>query len=90
MIDLHLDGDGAWPELATLSPERVISLMASPPALGLAVLPHGTARGYPAVVLRIDLPDGRVLVTQTTLRLLLTAVRAMVARHGDPTLDGEV
>lgn len=89
VLKIALDGDGAWADLAGLPPERVVNLMApDATVLELTALPHGTAAGRVAVGLRLTLPDGRVVVTQTTLRMLVVAVRAIVARYGDPTRAG--
>lgn len=86
MIELKLDGDGAWPDLATVPPDRLINLMTGATGrdtrIGLACLPSGTVGGRPTVTIRIDLPDGRVLLTETTLRVLGAAVDAMRARYG--------
>lgn len=84
MIDLKLDEDGLWPDLADLPPDRIINLMEEHNTIGMACLPYITAERKPAVMIRLDLPDGRVLVTVTTLALLATCVDAMIARHGDP------
>jgi hypothetical protein len=76
-IDLQLEGDGCWPDLVRMAAEgRLIDGMAGL-SIGLALLADGTARGRPSVTLRVDLPDGRAVLTRTTLTLLTQAVRAM-------------
>ena len=47
-------------------------------------IPNGTVNGKVAVCLAIELHDGRFVVAQTTLKLLATAVTALIARHGVP------
>lgn len=47
-------------------------------------LPDGMTSGAPSVALFIELPDGRVVFAETSLKLLLTAADALVARFGDP------
>jgi hypothetical protein len=55
MLDLNiiLDGDGAWPDLAE---KEVIAL----DQIQVAALIDGLASGRPAVAIRVDLPDGKV------------------------------
>jgi len=75
-IGLHLDGTGAWPDLALREAKIVTDFE-------LAVLPRGTAQGRPSVVLRVNLDDGQVVIVQTSLRLLTQALAAVHARYGD-------
>jgi hypothetical protein len=74
-LDLHLSGDNAWPELKE---KEVIRAYVN----GIAALPKGTVEGRPSVTVRIDLPDGRTVLAETTLRLLLRAAEALAARYG--------
>lgn len=43
----------------------------------------GMRSGRTSVALRLDLPDGRTLIAETSLGLLLGAAKAFEARHGD-------
>jgi hypothetical protein len=73
-INLHLVADDCWPDLAVktvIRPEEPIEM---------ALLQGGMVSGASAVAIRLNLPDGRVVVTETSLALLVTCVRAMVAR----------
>ena len=79
-LDLRLDGDRCWPDL---DDRRIIHLGNGAPPIGLAVLTNGTQEGRESVTIRIDLPDGRVVLAETSLRLLCMAVDAMRARYGD-------
>jgi len=45
----------------------------------VGVLPNGTKQGRACVELFIRLPDGRVVVAETTLRLFSLAARAIAA-----------
>jgi hypothetical protein len=76
-IDLNLQGDGAWPDL--LSNERVIECQGP---IKMALLRGGMVSGRASVTIRLDLPDGRVVLTQTSLALLFNAVRALTAAPG--------
>jgi hypothetical protein len=89
MISLHLNGDGAWPDLAKKDTEgNLIHLQGNDgPPIGLCVLDSGMVGGRPSVAIRIDLPDGRTVLAETSLRLLLTAAKAFEAKYPD-LLDG--
>lgn len=75
-LDVKLDGDGAWPDLAQrgFQPGRIV---------GVALLRGGTAQGRSAVMVRIELDNGTAVVAQTTLRLLATAMLAFTGLVGD-------
>ena len=78
VINLKLDGDGAWPDLKR---EDVIEAGG---AIGMAPLAGGMSSGKTSVTLRIDLPDGRTVLAQTSLAALSVAIKAIWARYGDP------
>ena len=78
-IDLRLEGDGCWADLAGAA-DRIIHTT----HLSLAALAQGMTSGKPSVLFRFDLEDGRTVMAETSLVALLTAVDAIVARHGDP------
>lgn len=50
--------------------------------IGLAVLSGGMQSGKPSIMLRIDLPDGRTVMAETSWRLLRSACDAISARYG--------
>lgn len=70
----------AWPDLEK---KRVIHLGNDAKPIGVALLAGGTESGRPSVALRLDLPDGSVVIAETTARLFCTAARAMLAKHPD-------
>lgn len=79
------DAKPAWPELER---EPVIHLANDAPALRVAVIEAGMQTGLPSIALRIDLPDGKTVIAETSARLFCTAARAIMARY--PHLfDGE-
>lgn len=45
--------------------------------VGIGLMPEGTSDGRPSAMLTIRLPDGRLVVAETTWRLLHVAVRAL-------------
>lgn len=47
------------------------------------VLSDGTASGRPSVMIRFDLPDGRIVVGETTARLFCSAGRMITSRYPD-------
>lgn len=79
MIAMHLElgGDGVWPDL----PQKEVVDVQSP--LRVAVLDKGMASGQPSVGIRFDLPDGKVVIAQTSARLFVAAGRAIAARYPD-------
>lgn len=81
---IHPDGDGCWPDLKergwTTGELKAISALEGGMALS----------GLPSVTLRVETENGKVILAQTSLRLLSTAVRAFIARYGDPhTLESD-
>lgn len=81
ILKLNLEGDGAYPDLAGRLHE-VIHLADNDP-LGITGLAGGMTSGRASVMLRFDLPDGRVVLAETSLRLFLMAADALRARYGD-------
>lgn len=49
--------------------------------LQATVLEGGTQSGKPSVVFQFNLPDGTVLLTQTTGRLMCNLARAILAKY---------
>jgi len=75
---IKLDGDNAWPDL---NMANVIHLSNGAPAIQVAVLENGMASGRPSIALRIDLPDGKHVIAETSARLFVTAGRAIHAKY---------
>lgn len=84
-IKLHVNGDGCWPDLTIerlQTGEGIINMMGNDqPPLELAALRGGMASGATSVTLRINLPDGQVLLTETSLALLDMAVQTFKGAH---------
>lgn len=88
VLRLNMIGDGCWPDLqGKIGTPHVIHLGNGAPAIGLAVLEHGLESGLPSITIRIDLPDGRVVLAETTARLFIQAGRAIAARF--PGLESQ-
>jgi hypothetical protein len=58
----------------------VIHLANDAPPMEVALLAGGMAGGRPSVAIRLDLPDGRTVVAETSFRLFMTAAAALKAR----------
>jgi hypothetical protein len=81
VIDVRLDGDNCWPDLkAKVEAGRLIHIKGDGPPIGLAMLEGGMVSGKPSVALRIDLPDGRTVLAETSVELFLTAAAAVRGR----------
>lgn len=75
-LSIHLDGDGCWPDLAGAG-DRMIRAQLN----AIARLPMGMGSGKSSIAVRIDLPDGRVVIAETSLVLLRSALRAIEVRE---------
>lgn len=86
-IELHLDGDGCWPDLREKAKDG--KYVPDAELVGVALIPDaevtspaGETRRVPVLTLRIDLPDGTSALAQVKVRMLgliLGAVRGRLA-----------
>jgi hypothetical protein len=77
-IDLNLGPEPHWPDLDLT---KVIHLGNDAPPIKIASLPGGMGSGRASICLRIDLPDGRTVLAETSLRLLCMAARGFAAKY---------
>jgi hypothetical protein len=77
-----MDGDNCWPDLKDKH-DKVIHLSNDALPIQVALLDKGMTSGRPSVTIRIDLPDGRVVLAETSLRLFVAAGRGFAARYPD-------
>ena len=91
-VTINLTGErDAWPDI--FDPRSpVAGKVTHLPAvgmttLGFAILPEYTEQKRPGVAIRVNLPNGHVVVADTTLAMFLTAADAFKARYGDPRVD---
>ncbi len=84
-MTINLNGDGCWPDLVD---KEVIHLANDAPPIQVAALEAGMVKGHPSVSFRFDLPDGQVLIAETSARLFVIAARAIEGRWPD-LFDGE-
>ena len=69
-----------WPELER---ENCIHLGAGAPEIQVVALEGGMESGRPSIALRLDLPDGKSVIAETSARLFVSAARAIAARYPD-------
>lgn len=77
MVHLVVDGEARFEELKT-DPNVVITSN----GMGIIALAEGTNSGKPAVLLKINLPDGKIVVQAISLKILQAAMAQIEARHG--------
>lgn len=70
----------AWPELA--SREADIIHISNDAVAAITGLAGGMKSGQASVTLRLDLPDGKVVLYETSLALFLAAAAALKAKYG--------
>jgi hypothetical protein len=81
ILEVILDGEGCWPDLAE---KTVINLGNESKPIQVAALPKGLVSGKPSVSIRLDLPDGNVVIAETSLALFLSAAETFRLHYGDP------
>lgn len=81
VVDLRLQGDGAFPELEGMVGTSFLWHDPHAP-LTIAYLDGGMVSGKPSLVLRVDYPGGRVALAETSVDAFLAAARAISARAG--------
>lgn len=81
-LDLRLAGDGAWPELRDKLQRGDVIHLAEESVLGISALAGGMTSGATSIMFKFELPDGRVVMAETSLKLFLAAAAALRARYG--------
>jgi hypothetical protein len=69
VLNVNCDGDNCWPDLRD-DPGLIALMGPDAPPIGLALIPGGMTSGRASVAFRIALPDGRTVLTETSLALL--------------------
>lgn len=73
MMKIELDGDNCWPDLKEKAEGQVIVGELAGAALlpdGAITRPDGTAAIRPVVAFRLELPDGKTVLAQTTVDMV--------------------
>lgn len=71
------DDGPVWPELR----DKPLVHLGDGTSIGVAVLDAGMKSGQPSIMLRLDLPDGRTVLAETSARLFCTTAQAIMARY---------
>ena len=82
IIKVILEGDNCWPDLADKFKDDKVTWLKDGDVLSIAALSKGMTSGKPSVSIRIDLPDGKIVVVETSMRLFLGAAEAFRAKYG--------
>lgn len=82
---VFLEGDRA---LADLVDRDTIHLGNDSPPIRVMALGRGMVSGATSVAFGFELPDGRVVLAETSLRLFIAAAVAMGVRYGEADLQG--
>lgn len=78
-IKIIIDGEGCWPDIAEKIVDGDLIHLSNGNVIEIAMLRGGTKSGKPSLSIRIDLPDGKVVIAETTLELFVAAARAFEA-----------
>jgi hypothetical protein len=89
-FNINLNGDGAWPDLAAKQAAGKLIHLGNEAVIGVSALERGMASGRASVALRFDLPDGRTVLAETSLRALYTATTALMTKFGEPFMQHPV
>ena len=81
IIKVILEGDNCWTDLAEKIQDGKVTWLRGG-NISIAALSKGTTSGRPSISIRIDLPDGKVVIAETSLRLFLGAAEAFKAKYG--------
>lgn len=84
VLKVVLNAEAAWPDLREKLRDGSAVWLGEKGAVTVGGLPGGMESGNPSVAIRIDAPDGRVVVAETSLRLFLQAAAALRGRYGEP------
>jgi hypothetical protein len=82
-IDLNLHGDGAWPDLAPGTYKD------GGFRIGVVRLRGGMASGKDSLAIRLESPDGDVMVAQTSVAAWLVVADALRAAEEGERARGE-
>lgn len=84
-LNIQTQGEACWPDLQARADQ--LTWLSSGAELSIARLPAGMASGRSSVAIRVDLPDGRVIVVETSMALFLACAQAFAATE-EPTAPG--
>lgn len=79
-LGIKLNGDGAWPDLAGRMGDVIH--VGNDGTFEMSGLRNGMSSGAPSVCFRLDLPDGKVVLAETSWRLFELAYKAFLGKFG--------
>lgn len=83
LMNVRLDGEGCWPDLVEKNASgKLIDLMNASTPIQFALLKRGMNSGKSSVTMRVDLPDGRTVLTQTSMDLFETGAKVLMIGDG--------
>lgn len=77
-LSLHVNGEGCWPDLTQQS-DKLTWLRCDTGNLSIARLPGGMTSGASSVAIRVNTPDGRVVVVEVSMKLFLSVAQVFAA-----------
>ena len=85
IIKVVFGTEPVWPELAAkYDAGKVYWLGEDAPMIQISGLDGGMVSGKPSIVIRLDLPDGKVVVAETSWAIFDAAHSALRGRFGAP------
>lgn len=76
IIHLRLEGDGAFSDLQ----DKLDQVVHLTEPFTIAALEGGMISGRPSIAIRIDLPDGKVVIQETSILAFLAAADTIKAK----------
>lgn len=77
MIPLSVKFEGKWDDL------KEENIVFAKNGMQVLVIERGMSSGKPSVAIRLDLPDGKSVVAETSARLFCSAGRMVAAKYPD-------
>lgn len=81
-IYVIIEKEPSWPDLVEKVRQGQVIHLSNETPWEIATLGDGTVSGQPSICLRLDLPDGRTVVAETTLRAFQAANAALEGKYG--------
>lgn len=83
-VEIFLDENVAWPDLKTMdATKHKDNVIHYTETLEILVLDNGMKSGRPSVMLRINLPDGKIVLAETSARGLCWAAAVIKSKYPD-------
>lgn len=87
MIKVNLEGDGCWKDLKSkINTEDVVWMRDG--VIQIAALSKGMRSGKPSLSIRFDLPDGKIVISETSMQLFLNAAELLRQRYQKELIGG--